>query len=153
MSGLDQILPKLSQLTADELSSLRSRISALASLGGVSFTNSNADLVLEAICDYLTSKGLEHPYPNQLRKSPQYRSFANKCDAVILYLGTKVRIEQRALLALGVDLLYKNLGDIGIAVTSRTMMAHIHRLPACMNRAFPGYAANGHLSFVIRRGR
>lgn len=153
MGALERILPFLSDLTDIEVSKLRARLSAFASLGTPKMEASDEDLVLEALCEYLSSKGIEYAYPALLKKTPQYRSFSRKSDSILRFLQTKVKIEQRALLALGMDLLYKNLCDIGIAVSARTMMMHIHRMPACLNRSFPGYAANGMLAFIVRRGR
>ena len=157
MSGLDQIVPHLSKLTSEELANLRSRVNSLSSLTPIAEispnANRNSDDVLEVICDYLVSAGIEHVAKHMLRKSPQYKAFNAKCDDVIKFLQVKTRVEQRALLYIGIDLLYKNLVDMGIAVSARTLMAHIHRLPACMNKAFPMYSQNAMLHFILRKGK
>jgi hypothetical protein len=36
-----------------------------------------------------------------------------------------------------------------VAVSARTLMSHIHRLPAVINKSFPGYAQAGHLGKII----
>ena len=61
------------------------------------------------------------------------------------------RGERTTLLKVGIRLLYQNLTQMGIAVSAMTLMQHFHRLPACINRAYPTYAENGYLRLVVAR--
>jgi hypothetical protein len=106
--------------------------------------------VLRAICDFMTYSGLETPHFEGLRRAPQYKAFNDKCAALGLFIGECNRIERQALLVVGIELLYKNLVDMGIAVSARTLMSHIHRVPAVVNRSFPLYAQNGYLKHIVR---
>lgn len=107
--------------------------------------------VLRAICDFMTYSGLETPPFGALCRSPLYRAFNDKCPALGLFIGECNRIERQALLVVGIELLYKNLAQIGIAVSARTLMSHIHRVPAVINKSFPLYAQNGMLRMIVRK--
>ena len=44
---------------------------------------------------------------------------------------------------------HADLCRMEVAVSARTLMSHIHRLPAVINKSFPGYAQAGHLGKII----
>lgn len=108
--------------------------------------------ILGAICDFMAFSGVETPHFGVLQRLSN-KAFEDKIPAIASYLGSSdlTKLQRRAILFVGVQLLYDNLCEMGIAVTSRTLMSHIHRLPACLNRAFPGYAKMGHLRFIVRK--
>jgi len=154
MTRISNILGLLPALGKEDRALLRSRLSALDSLdkdGPSPNDPKSDDEVLGAICSYMRQKGLEHTPIPALTRSPQYSAFAKKCPQVLAYLGTLSKLERGTLLLLGVGLLYDNLCQMGVPITTRTLMSHIHRLPACLNRAFPLYAQNGMLQFIVRK--
>ncbi len=143
-------------LTTDELGVLRTHISAMLALGPSSadrvLTASEMDdWVLVGITDYMRSNQLDLSGIQQLTSGKHYDTYKTKLPPVQNYLrnaGNKTA--QRALLRLGIGLLHHDMVQLGWAVSSRLMMAHIHRLPAVINRAFPGYAQAGLLHMIIR---
>lgn len=56
----------------------------------------------------------------------------------------------RSILALGIDLLYRDLQDNGRLCGARHLAYGLDRLPVLIDRAFPGYAACGLLAKVVR---
>lgn len=146
-------------LTTEELGTLRSHISALLALGPSSqdqiLTASNHDdWVLMGIVDYMRASDLDPSGVAQLTSGKHYDAFRAKLPTIHRWLkrsGTQV--QQRAVLRLGIGLLHQNLQAMNIAVSSRLMMAHIHRLPSVINKEFPGYAENGLLGLIFRSER
>jgi hypothetical protein len=146
----------LKALTTPELIAVNAFISSLVALGPSSadriLTASNHnDWVLMGICDYMRSAQIDLSGVNQLTSGKHYETFRSKCIALHHYLkrcGNKV--QQRAVLRLGIGLLHHDLENMGLAVSSRLMMAHIHRLPGIINKSFPGYAEAGLIHMIIR---
>jgi hypothetical protein len=143
-------------LTSEELGELRSHIAALLSLGpssadGILSATNHDDWVLMGIADYMRSNQLDLAGVAQLTSGKHYDTFKTKLPGLHAYLkksGNKT--QQRAILKLGIGLLHHDLANIGLAVSSRLIMSHIHRLPGVINRAFPGYAQAGRLHMLFR---
>lgn len=143
-------------LTTEELAYLRTHIAAMQALGPSSAdtiltASSHDDWVLMGICDYMRSNQIDLAGVQQLTSGKHYDTFKQKLPALHKYLryaGNKVA--QRALLRLGIGLLHHDIVQIGLAVSSRLMMSHVHRIPGVINRAFPGYAQAGLLHMIIR---
>lgn len=143
-------------LTTDELGELRTHIGALISLGPgsadrITSSTNHDDWVLMGLVDYARHVGLEHAFVVTLTNRKDYDSFREKLPAIKQYLK-KVgdRTKQLALLRLGLELLREDLTNLRLAVSSRLLMAHIHRLPGVINRQFPGYQAAGLMHMIIR---
>ena len=111
------------------------------------------DTMLEAIIAVARASGLEFAIMQQLKRSAGYAAFRTKVQELDEYLKPfkANRIELRAFLELAVDLLFKNLADMGVAVSARTAMSHIHRLPAVVDKAFPGYYRAGMMKWIIKK--
>ena len=143
-------------LTTEELGVLRTHVGAMLSLGPSSAdriltATSHDDWVLMGIVDYMRSNQLDLAGIPQLTSGRHYDTYKVKLPPIMKYLrmaGDKTA--QRALLRLGIGLLHHDLVNMGWAVSSRTLMAHIHRMPAAINRGFPGYAQSGLLSMIVR---
>lgn len=110
-------------------------------------------MVLEAIADCMSSKGIDFAPAARLARTSQYKSYQEKVGDFYPFLkqtahGSKVKLQ--ALVKLSVLLLYDDLQAMGVTFTSRTMLSHAHRIPAVLNKAFPGYAAHGLLGLVLR---
>jgi hypothetical protein len=72
-----------------------------------------------------------------------FPSFKGKCPALIEYLeaaGIKSKTQQWAVLMEGFRILYQDLTAIGLATDASMLMRHVHRLPALLNKEYPGYA-------------
>lgn len=143
-------------LTTEELALLRTHISAMIALGPSSAdtiltASGHDDWVLMGICDYMRSNQLDLAGVQQLTSGKHYDTYKEKLPSLHRYLKSAGNKNvQRALLRLGIGLLHFDLVAIGLAVSSRLLMAHIHRVPGVINRAFPGYAQAGLLSMIIR---
>lgn len=166
MSGLDQIMKLLPQLTTVECAELIVRVRAFSQFAHNSSQlplplvpmkspiRDDTDMVLDAIHRVLESLGVELLYPGMLRKVKAFPKFRDeKVPAIMKFVraGVKTRVQQIALLNIGVLLLYQNMGQMGIAVSSRAILNHAHRIPSIINQAFPGYAANGMLGMLVRQ--
>lgn len=157
MSNIKTVLDTLPLLTGAELAQVRAALGALSSIGGERGPVLNTDVtsddmwVLGAIADYMRDKGIDATSVPLLRRQRSYSAFRDKVPAITQYLKPAGdRNTQRALLTIGIELLYEDLQKLGLAITSRSMMAHVHRIPGMINRAFPGYASQGFLSMIIR---
>lgn len=60
---------------------------------------------------------------------------------------------KRVILATGISLLCKNLGEMGVAVSPKTLANNLPRIPAVLDLAFPGYARSGMLRMIVKRGK
>jgi hypothetical protein len=158
---VQDILVKLPELTYSELELVRQKIQSLKSLGkwngefvpAVSNdTDSEVMDCLSVICKVLLDAGLEYNSVPRLRKSHQFSSFQEKLPSVLQYFQQiKNKPEKMALFELSIRLLYEDLCSMSISVTARTLMSHIHRVPAVFNKSFPGYVQGGALPLFFRR--
>lgn len=154
---LIDILKHVPLLTPVEMAEVRAAMAAAEAFGGgpldeAAPITSDVDWVLDAIATKMQELGLDMSKPSLLRRGAHFSAFKDKVPALMAYLkrvgDSKTR--QRALLYVGVDLLQEDVANIGLAVTSRTIMLHLHRLPSVINRQFPGYAQSNYLRFVIQ---
>lgn len=160
---LEQILALLPKLDVAGLQSVQARAKALSQFGGakpsdglpsqdIDAPDNDADLILSEIAGHLRDRGVEYASVQMLRRVSNYKSFAEKVPPTMIYFRkvTKNRVKLRALIRVAIDLLYLDLGKIGLSVTTRTMMSHWHRVPAVIESNFPGYARRGHLGLLLR---
>lgn len=148
--ALAAVIAQLPNLDPAELAEVRERIAALRMLAGSGPVDIGEQLVIDAIHAVLRNNGMGASL-EQVTKSSVHTSFVEKLPAIHEYLekASSERNVQRAILQLGVDLLYRHLTSHGIPVGVRVLMAHIHRVPEFINAAFPGYAELGMLHWVI----
>jgi len=161
------MLSQLHTLSGTELALLKNAVSAMQALSGgapaVVTTPKEAKeedatyMVLDVICEFMKAKGADFTSPTVLRKTKHYSAFRQKImeDGMLDFYKKAAgnnRVALRALMRVGVKLLYQNLIELELPTNSRNMMAHMHRLPAVINRAFPGYAESGLLRMLIKRG-
>lgn len=161
MTTLLKIVRLLPALSDTELIELVARIKSLREVGhalvgvGASVA-SDEQLVLDVIGQQLARMGVEYPPAALLllaarKKLADGHSFREKIPPLMQFLSRAhpTLIGQRAILALGVELLYRDITARGLVVTHRTLMAHIHRVPPVLDRHFPGYARAGLLGWVV----
>jgi hypothetical protein len=149
-SALTTVLAELPKLTAAELAEVRQRITFLRTLSGDGPVDVGEQIVIDAIHIVLRENGLGAS-TEQVTKSNVHASFLEKLPALheFLAMASSNRNHQRAVLQIGVELLYKHLTDLGIPVGVRALMAHIHRVPEFINAAFPGYVRAGLTPWII----
>lgn len=155
MSNAEQIIAWIPGLTSDEVARIRAALDMSSQLGGKVKHEAIAsdDLyVLDTIARFMQERGLDMSGREQLARGRGYNAFKIKIPALFKYLKCAGdRNAQRALLTIGIELLYADLVKIGIAVTSRSLMAHTHRISGVINREFPGYAQSGFIKLILRR--
>ena len=156
MTKLVKILEDLPGLTDAERQQLLMSLKALCSFGPSSQVTNEAgqddheSFALSCIADSLASLGVEFTTAPMLRSSSN-AGFRAKVESVMVFVSKvcKTRSAQRALLLLGVELLYSDISRLGLPASARMVMRHFHRIPSVLNRHFPGYAASGLLGFVV----
>ena len=150
---------RMANLGKKELLHLRNYITFLISTP-LSTENSNiedesfdAKRMLELICKFLAKEGIEFTEAYQYAKIEGIKAFRDKVPSIMRYVNkaSKKRTEQEDLISLGIKLLYEDLVDMKVAVSARTIIHQIHRLPAVINRAFPGYAQAELLGIAISK--
>jgi hypothetical protein len=159
MSPVNQVLDLLVQLSQGELDQVRAACTTLKMLGPgkqrqlPKQVDTQEHLILDEIVVTLRNMGVEFASPSMLRQNRGYQKFSEKVPGIIQFLNaaTTNRVDQRAVLALGIRLLYKQLESWGLPVTALVIMNNAYRIPSLINRAFPGYARSGMLSWIIRK--
>jgi hypothetical protein len=158
--ALNDIIPLLAGLSAQELDNLAARIKALRAItGSASQDGSNESGLAEPDVDFVVhcahqaavSAGAELSTYFQLRQvAKRSADFRTKAANLILWLkpaGNRSR--QRALLCLAYQLLYRDMTENGYPVTARTLLNHTHRLPSLVEKDFPGYYRAGLLDRIV----
>lgn len=151
------ILQALSGLTLEELQQVNAKLRFLLNNGNHTDTQQSCaddELMLLAISDFFSGRGLEHVNAGTLKRFTGYKAYKEKMAPISQFLkraaGDLVHVERLALYRTGVELLYTNLSRAGLPVSSRTIMNQIHRIPSILNKAFPGYSQLGLLWLVVR---
>lgn len=156
-----QIVKMLPMLERGELEKVRTRIGALLHLSPsapdlrteyVGYAVDKETWVLDCISHVMEGTGYNSI--SFLRMSPGISEFRSKLPPLLRMLerADKSKTVQRAILLVGINLLQKNLTQLSIPVTGRTIMRHVHRIPAVLDVAFPGYVKAGLLGLIITRG-
>jgi hypothetical protein len=157
---INDILAQLPNLRPEELEQVRRGIAALQSMtravpGATSITppSDDAQWVLGIINDVVAQMSGFHTPLIILRRSAQFATFKHKLPDLMEYLGrqSSQRIEQQALLKIGLELLLAWLKDMGMPIGAPSLMKMIHRLPDVIDSQFPGYARMGILAVILRQ--
>ena len=159
--SFNQIVAALPTLSTKQRSSLLERLKLLQTISTNEKTNSSGkrdidSRVLTVLCNVLRDLGVEYPSLDVLRKSSSYPAFSKKLPDLIEFLSHvgSERIAQDALLKIGLELLYWDMVNWqGVVVSAVTLMSHIHRIPATLNRHFPHYASSGLLKMIVREAK
>ena len=122
------------------------RLARYGMFGGLPATN-DVSLYMDCIADQMRALGVEVVHPAFLNKHNN-TAFKTRCTMVSSYLQGLNRDERIKMVSMGITLLYHNLLEQGFPVTSFVIMNHFHRIPAMLNKAFPGAAENGYLSVI-----
>lgn len=145
---------KLPTLTKQQVNDVSNRIKILSFASGKEFTGKQdfGARVSEAICATFRKLGVECPSPNTLRKSAAYAHSKDKFDDLASFFEkvSQQRLVQDAVLVIGIEQLYNSMLSWGHPISSHTVLNHIHRVPAALNKAFPGYAQVGLLTRLVK---
>jgi hypothetical protein len=153
----DQIVDLLGKLTPDELASLERRIKALRSLGStvstvdhaIQETANNLEdpefFVLRCAAEAMQSIGADPCTTMPVLRRSVGPAFRAKLPGLMQYLrsASSRRVERHSLLYVGFHLLYKEMTQRNYVVTTRTLLNHMHRIPAVVEASFPGYLHTG----------
>jgi hypothetical protein len=167
VSSYEDILAGLLRLDTDQLAEVRARAGILSQAGGAKARTSlpggklsmpaelaetDVELILSEIAGHLKEQGIEFVSVQMLKNVGGYRKFADKVPGIMIYFRkvTTNRVKLRALIRMSIALLYKDLARMNISASTRTMMNHFHRIPAVVNRSFPGYASSGMLGLLLQ---
>jgi hypothetical protein len=144
---MDDLKRQIRQLSNPELIELRKYINNWRPTGQPSERLSWVTETFESECKRLML-GFVQPAALQIVRThtSDIESFLN-----LTCPETKV-ITRRGVLATGIDLLYKNLGEMGVVVSPKVLANNLSRIPAVLDRAFPGYARFGLLKMIVQRG-
>lgn len=145
-------LPELSAAQAQDVSN-RLKVLSFAALREFTGKQLFGDRITQAICSVFTQKGVEHPSVHSLRKSQAYASSKDKFLDLAAFFEkiSESRLVQDAILREAIGLLYQDMLQWqGVTISSHTILQHIHRLPATLNRHFPGYASSGLLHKIVK---
>ena len=153
----------LDELSNRELTQLRKRIDMKLSTNSndnvndkvIAITNDDETMVLRTICKLLSQSGMEFSHPWLLRRAFVFKSFQAKLPGVSKYIDQAkcTRAERLAVMTIGVQLLIRDMQEKNLPVASRQLMAHVHRIPEVINKAFPLYAPNGLLRMIVRQAQ
>ena len=115
--------------------------------------SNEANDVLSLICDVLQSMGVEYPVLSVLQRNAGFKAFKEKLPGLFRYLQKSGlnKNEQRAVLRVGILLLYENLMQMGLPISAARVMQHTHRIPSILENQFPGYASAGLLRMLVSR--
>src|SRR5206468_322499 len=124
--------------------------------------------VLDILIETLVAHGTEGRARIVLERSNLFGRFCSEVEGIQKYLKSLNvnRVQQRAVLRVGMELLHKfllkgvptrwdkknrYLVKAPLPVGSREMMIFIHYLPVVLDRAFPGYSKLGILYMIARQ--
>jgi hypothetical protein len=159
-SAFKTVKTLLPRLSPSQLAEVRRHIDGLAQFVKIPQSDEpeaevidDEPFVLEVIAKTLTDMGVECSSRHSLWRGDGSKEFKAKCPELMRWLRrvVRTRTEQRAVLKMGVTLLYENMVKAGFPASARTVRNHIHRVPSVINQAFPGYAKNGMLALIVRK--
>ena len=148
-------LKDLHALNVTQLNDVLTRIKLLDKIVTKEHVGKQAfdDRVLQVICSVLRKHNVETPSVTTLRKSAAYVSSKAKLEDLSTFFESisQSKLIQDSILKIAIDLLYVDLlGWVNIPISSHTILKQIHRIPATLNRHFPGYANSGVLTKLVK---
>lgn len=166
MTAFTEVIRLLPELSAQELSQVKTRVGSLVEV--TKDTSETADepdngrlkshanlQVVEQICSAMNRHGLMTSVAIARRHVDANADVKRKINLAMTFIRKAIpdRRGQVIILNIGLDLLLENMRSLGLAVTANTMLNHLHRLPAVIDQAFPGYAQLGLLKLIVKRKR
>lgn len=169
MITLDQIKAALPLLTNYELGEIRQQITVLMSLGGgaakppsnqdrqgppgqqpSSTDHTDEDFVLQSVCRVVRLSNGSPVQPQMLKRaSGTMATLREHLPDLIQYLDVISPAARPGFLDMAVQLLMDEIKKWNVPVTPVTVIRQLHRLPACVDEAFPGYYRAGMLGGIF----
>jgi hypothetical protein len=157
----ESIITSLGSLPPGEVEHVLKHITAMRSLGAwggesTDDDSSEARRVFRILCEEMQLAGLIDMHNVSYQRMRNRRGFAEKAKHVCAFLDEQHqdRRVQDGILRIGMQLLIRWMrewadtkGDF--LVTPYVLARNIHKLPARLDRAFPGYGAVGMLHLLI----
>ncbi len=158
--NFDQVIESMPSFTSKELEQLPSTTSYL--LSGTGYTpnlSKNESEVITALSKRLEAEGIRFGFNHQMLK--KIGGWKNGINEIIKFVNffestsqiNLKQIERQVLLRLLFKLLIEDMKRIGIAITPKTTINNMNRIPDIFDRSFPGYLSSGLAYFVIKGGR
>jgi len=155
--NFDQVIESIPSFTSKELEQLQSTASYLLSNNGYTPNLSkNESEVINALSKRLEAEGIHFGVNyKMLKKIGGWKSGINEVTKFITFFESTSQIklkqiERQVLLRLLFKLLIEDMKRIGIAITPKTTINNMSRIPAIFDRSFPGYLSSGLAYFVIK---
>lgn len=142
----------LISLSPTQLSDLQGRMKILGPVPAGPNDNPFVRRVADIIITVLLKYGAESMSPVALAKYAANPKHKTKLEDLAAYLRavSDKRLVQDKILKVAVGLLYHDLLNWQkVAISPYTLINQIHRIPATINRHFPGYAASGMLEIIV----
>lgn len=149
MATLEKLRHDFDALSPDDkrrfLDYARMRLSVAPASSKANKAATTLDILSEQIAAIARDKGVGYASAQQLRITPQWKNLIASEQGQILeaYFDSSAdnsRVEKLAFIRLCVQLLFANLVAMRVPISPRTMVAHAHRIPAVVDKNFPGYA-------------
>jgi hypothetical protein len=147
-----QLMQEIEKLEQNQRQELRSWLLISNSLGKADVTT-DEQAAADVICKTLDKLSGGKLHILQLQRHNGWKAFAEKVPQVFDFIregGCSDRLEMLMMLRIGVRYLYRDLTERGYTATAYTIMAQFHRVPAIINRQFPGFAACKLLGKIAR---
>lgn len=157
MTPYDEVVSLLPKLSSDEKKRIVERLKAEGNVTGFEAAHRETDerMVVDALCEIVNSNGLGPVHPTAVRRFSGYKAFTAKLPDLVAFLTKNIRTRnsRRMALELGFRLMLADFRKRQIPPALPTIMAQVHRIPALLDSAFPGYAANGLLNWIGEQER
>ena len=156
-SEYKQWVKQLPNLTSSQASDVCNRVKILKFASAKEF-NGKQEVIsrtLQVICDVMNKKGVDCPSVRVLERSSALAASRDKLSNLSRFLDSisKSKLVQNSILSIAVECLYIDLLNWGVPVSAHTVLQQIHRIPAVLNKSFPGYAASGVLHKLVKEGK
>lgn len=160
MTEKKKLQAMLNALTDDEVANVAKWAGARLSQAGLGAPTAEAALsspelfVLASLADYVKRAGLGFEGVERLRAASGFPAFRQKIAPLMAFIEKqrcKNQNEKRLLLLFGFELIHEDITRLEIAADARSLMNHVHRMPAVFDSNFPGYGAQGYLGMIVQR--
>ncbi len=155
--NFDRVIESIPSFTSKELEQLQSTTSYLLSNNGHTPNISKSESeVINAFSKRLEAEGIRFGFNHQmLKKIGGWKSGVNEVVKFVNFFEstsqiTLKKIERQVLLRLLFKLLIEDMKRIGMAITPKTTINNMSRIPDIFDRSFPGYLSSGLAYFVIK---
>lgn len=158
---ITEVLRLVEALSRNELKLVRDKVGSrlafdISAQGKATANESRPRMILEIMVEQCGRKGIQSRGALSLMQGQAFKRFSTvvEDEGIADFLrqsARQSRVRERGLIRLAVNLLIEDLHFMSVAVSPGTLMRSVERVPAVLDRAFPGYAAAGLLHLVVRK--